>query len=169
MKNKISDSYYVKINDAFILNSVLEYANENKIDSSKSLIGINIKTDTYRTSVYISHSIRDLSKYTRLPSYYTTIKNFVVLIYTDAGKFIETSSIKPELDALITRENISLDTVEMIEENPGWKFTKCEDRITKERETEEIELPCFLKLAAVDGKLEIVEQDWFKESKSKGK
>jgi hypothetical protein len=163
MSGKVSENYYVKINDSFVVSSVRDYAKENKVDSLKSLIGINIKTDTYRTMVYVNHSIRDLNKYSRLPSYYTTIENYIVLIFTDADKFFKKSLIKAELEAVIERKNISLNKTEMIEESLGWKFTKCEDGVTKQLETEEIELPCFLRLAVVGGKVQVVEQELFKD------
>jgi len=160
-------SYLVEIKDDFIVNSIKEYVKEYHLDSSTTIVSINVKTDTYRTSLYISHTQNDLNKFDRMPGRYTTMNGFLVLVYSDVDKFIAPTTIKEELASVILENGIRLRVTEGIDDTPSWKISKCDERITKELETEELELPCFLKLANVDGELKIVEESWFKELKDR--
>jgi hypothetical protein len=160
-------NYLVKIEDSFVLSTILEYAKEHKVDSSKAIISINVKTDSYRTSVYISHTTIGLNKFEILPGRYSLVENYLVLIYSDVDKFVKHPIIKDELKEVVLEKQIRLDTAETLYEAPTWKISKCEDRIVKQLESDELDLPCFYRIDEVNGKLTIVEEDWFKELRQK--
>lgn len=165
--NGMQKSYLVQIENSFVLGTILEYAREHKVDSSKAIISINVKTDSYRTSVYISHTTIDINKFDILPSRYSLVENYLVLIYSDVDKFVNHPFIKDELNEVVLENQIGLDTAKTLYEVPTWKISKCEDRIVKQLETDEIELPCFYKIDEINGELKIVEENWFKELKAK--
>jgi hypothetical protein len=165
--NGMLRNYMVQIESDFVFSTILEYAKEHKVDSSKAIISINVKTDSYRTSVYISHTTIDLNKFEILPGRYSLVENYLVLIYSDVDKFVKHPFIKDELKEVISENQIGLDTAETLYEVPTWKISKCEDRIVKQLETDEIELPCFYKIDEINGELKIVEEEWFKELKAK--
>jgi hypothetical protein len=160
-------NYLIEIKDDFIVNSIEEYVKEYHLNNNTTIISINVKTDTYRTSLYISHTQNDLNKFDRMPGRYTMMNGFLVLVYSDVDKFIAPTSIKEELASVILESGIRLKVTEGIDDTPSWKISKCDEHITKELEADELELPCFLKLANVDGELKIVEESWFKELKDR--
>ena len=162
-------SYLVEIKDDFIVNSISEYVKDQHLSNNTTMISINIKTDTYRTSLYISHTQNDLSKFERMPGQYTIVEGFLVLVFSDVDKFIDRSSVKDELAGVIRQKGMELTPIEGIDDTPAWKISKCEGHITKELETEALELPCFLKLASLNGELRIIEEPWFIELKDKDK
>jgi hypothetical protein len=97
----------VQINDDFIVNSVLDYVKEKRLSPTADLISIKVKTDTYRTSLYIRHTQNGLSEFERIPGQYAIIENFLVLVYSDIDQFINHPSVQEELESVIKEKGLS--------------------------------------------------------------
>ena len=157
--------YKVDLTDKFISEMILNYVDSNKLQPKKSVISLNIKTDTYRTVLYIRHSNIHLKKYSLFPSHYTFVGEYLVLLYSDINKFLKNEFIQDELIHVCENNDFDLSMSETLDDNPTWKVTKCEDHISITREADEIELPCFLKLGIKGEQIVIEEEEWFKDLK----
>lgn len=155
--NLTRSNFLVELENSFVKNTVIEYARENHLDTSNAIITVNVKTTSYDTSVYINHLIsKDFKRY---PTYYSFVDKYLVFLYTDVDRFIRNASIRDEVDGVIYQKNIMLDTAAMINDTPTLKISKCENKVLREFETDEIELPCFLQIIEEDGELKLVKKE----------
>jgi hypothetical protein len=166
--NTKSSSYHVTIKDEDVLATIKQFINERSLDSLRSIISLNVKTDTYRKNIYIGSILNQENLFGRSPSYYSITHGYLVFIYTDVEKFLDFDKIviADEIKKIMASRKILLQSEETLSDVSSLKVSICEDgHITKIREADELEIPCFYKLAAENGKLVLEEQDWFKEKK----
>lgn len=161
----IENSYRVMLADEFVTQVISNFADSSRLDPKKTVISVNVKTDTYRTMIYIRHSSTHFEKYSRFPSHYTFVNGYLVLLYTDLNRFIKNELILDELMSVLDENDLDLIIEETVDDTPTWKVTKCENNISVINEAEEVELPCFLKLGVKDEQIVIEEENWFKELK----
>jgi DNA polymerase elongation subunit (family B) len=154
--SNVRSNFMVELENSFIKNTIKEYANENQLDTAKAIITVNVKTTTYDTAVYINRIITE--HFQRYPTYYSIVDNYLVFIYTDIDRFVDNPSIKDEVHAVIYQKNIMLDTTIMINDTPTLKISRCANRVLREFEADELELPCFLEIVEENGELKLIKK-----------
>ena len=154
---KRNSNFEIKFDNRFILGTIQSYAEDLDLDSSKSIISINLETNSYDTSLYINCIFgRDFK---RMPSYYSIVNGYLVFIYTDVDQFFRNDQIGKEIRALMADRNILMDSSVVINDFPTFKISKCEGKVLKENDVDLIELPCYLKIVVEDGQLKLIRKD----------
>ena len=124
--NDFGDAYKVELKDSLIVRAIKDYTQENRLDKRKSYILIRVESGEGKELIYIEQGLSYLGEYSTVPSFYTVIDDFLVLIHTKVDFYLNKPKVLAEVNNYIENSNITLDRkIGHIYDPPVWVLQRC--------------------------------------------
>lgn len=118
----------IEFEDTQIEDYIREYINYNNLKATSSYIVIELD-GAMRKILSITSSNSAFYESSRVPSHYTLLDGFVVLLYSDID-YLNRSSSRADLrfyKSLFERQKVNLDSLEMLTHPPVWNLIRCNE------------------------------------------
>jgi hypothetical protein len=141
-------SYFIKISNKKLIESIRQYVFENKIDCSEKIITVEVVGNDNQVFL-IASEISEVHTYDQAPTFYSTIDDkVIVFIYTGAESLIDKESqmlIVNGINRLLKAQNVRLQKFGKTYSRPVWRLVKCGNEYMLEKEVQPFVLnhiPC---------------------------